>query len=123
MELNEISRLVVDAAIHVHKKLGPGLLEGIYEEALCYELSKRNLKYSTQVALPVPYEEIVLKTQYRLDIIVENQVILELKCVDRLIPLHEAQLLTYLKITNKKLGLLLNFNTPLMKDGIKRIIL
>lgn len=123
MELNEISGLIVDAAINVHKNLGPGLLENIYEEALCYELEKRRLEYSTQTAIKVPYEDIVLKSQYRLDILVENKIILELKCVDRLLPIHDAQLLTYLKISNKKLGLLLNFNAPLMKDGIKRIIL
>jgi len=98
MELNEISGLIVDAAINVHKNLGPGLLENIYEEALCYELEKRRLEYSTQTAIKVPYEDIVLKSQYRLDILVENKIILELKCVDR-------------------------FNAPLMKDGIKRIIL
>jgi len=98
------------------------LIENIYEEALCYELEKRRLEYSTQTAIKVPYEDIVLKSQYRLDILVENKIILELKCVDRLLPIHDAQLLTYLKISNKKLGLLLNFNAPLMKDGIKRII-
>ena len=123
MELNEISGLIVDAAINVHKNLGPGLLENIYEEALCYELEKRRLEYSTQMAIKVPYEDIVLKSQYRLDTLVGNKIILELKCVDRLLPIHDAQLLTYLKISNKKLGLLLNFNAPLMKDGIKRIIL
>jgi len=123
MELNDISRLIVDASVNVHKNLGPGLLENIYEEALCYELEKRRLEYSTQTAIKVSYEDIVLKSQYRLDILVENQIILELKCVDRLLPIHDAQLLTYLKISNKKLGLLLNFNSPLMKDGIKRIIL
>ncbi len=123
MDLNNISGAIVDSAINVHKNLGPGLLESIYEEALCYEFEKRRLSYERQKRLKIPYEEIVLKTDFRLDLIVENKIIVELKCVERIIPIHEAQLLTYLKITDCKLGLLLNFNCPLMKDGIKRIIL
>lgn len=123
MDINEISGSIVDAAVNVHKNLGPGLLESIYEEALLYEFEKRHLSYESQKNLPVPYEDIVLKTNFRLDVLVEGLVIVELKVVENILPLHEAQLLTYLKITKKKLGLILNFNTSLMKDGIKRIIL
>lgn len=121
--LNDISGVIVDCAIQVHKTLGPGLLESIYEEALCYELDKKGVSFEVQIPLNVPYKDITLKTTYRLDLIVENQVVVELKSVEKLIPLYNAQLMTYLKITNKKLGLILNFNAPLMKDGIKRIIL
>lgn len=123
MQLNDISGLVVDAAIHVHKNLGPGLLESIYEEALCYELGKRNIAFERQKTLTVPYEDIILNTQLRLDLIVENQIVVELKSSEKIIPLYEAQLLTYLKISGLPLGLLLNFNSTLMKDGIRRIIL
>ncbi len=121
--LNDISGKIVDAAIHVHKELGPGLLESIYEEAIIYELGIRNLKIERQKILSVPYKNIILNSQFRLDLIVEDQIIVELKNCEKILPIHEAQILTYLKITNKKLGLLLNFNTPLMKHGIKRIIL
>lgn len=120
--LNIISGQIVDAAINVHKKLGPGLLESLYEEALCYELKKRKLIFERQKSIQVPYEDIFLGN-FRLDLIVEKNVVIELKNSEKLIPLYEAQLLTYLKITQCKLGLLLNFNTPLMKDGIRRIIL
>lgn len=120
---NELSGLIVDGAFQVHKKLGPGLLESIYEEALCYELKKKQLNFIRQQSLPVPYDDIFLDTQFRLDLIVENEIIVELKCVERLIPLYEAQLLTYLKITKLRLGLIFNFNVPLIKDGIKRIAL
>lgn len=123
MALNDISGLIVDAAVHVHKNLGPGLLESIYEEALCYELGKRNLAFERQKNLTVPYEDIILNTQLRLDLIVENQIVVELKSSEKIIPLYEAQLLTYLKITGLPLGLLLNFNSTLMKEGIRRIIL
>ncbi len=122
-DVNVISGYIVDAAVNVHKNLGPGLLESIYEEALCYELDKRKVFYEKQKAIQVPYENIVLKTDFRLDLFVENKIVVELKCSERLIPLYEAQLLTYLKITNCRLGLLLNFNAPLMKEGIRRIIL
>lgn len=122
-DINQISGLIVDASVSVHKNLGPGLLESIYEEALCYELKKRNLNFASQVSLPVPYEDIILKNTFRLDLIVEDQIVVELKACEKTIPLYEAQLLTYLKLTKCKLGLLLNFNVPLMKDGIRRIVL
>lgn len=121
--LNEITGEIVDASIAIHKELGPGLLEKIYEDALCYELEQRKLKFERQKELKVPYKTITLPTKFRLDLIVENEVIIELKQCEKLLPIHEAQILTYLKITNRRIGLLLNFNETLMKHGIRRIIL
>jgi len=121
--LNDITGEIVDASITIHKELGPGLLERIYEDALCYELEQRNLKFERQKELSVPYKTITLPSKFRLDLIVENEVIVELKQCEKLLPIHEAQILTYLKITNRRVGLLLNFNQTLMKQGIKRIIL
>lgn len=123
MEINDVSGLIVDAAVNVHKKLGPGLLESLYEEALCYELDKRELFFERQKQLQVPYDDIFLQADFRLDLVVDDRIVVELKTVEKILPIHEAQLLTYLKITNAKLGLLLNFNSFLMKDGIRRIIL
>lgn len=122
-DLNVLSGQIVDCAFAVHKNLGPGLLESIYQEAMVYELEKRRLSYAKEKSIKVPYETIVLPSAFRLDLIIEDQIIVELKCVERIAPIHEAQLLTYLKITNKKLGLLFNFNSPLIKDGIRRVIL
>lgn len=122
-DLNSLSGEVVDCAFRVHKILGPGLLESIYEDAFCYELEKKKINFDRQRILAVPYDGIVLNTKFRLDLVVENKMIVELKCVERLIPLHDAQLLTYLKVTGFKLGLLFNFNSPLIKDGIKRVVL
>ncbi len=123
MKVNQITDKIINAAIDVHKTLGPGLLESLYEEALCYELGQRELNVVAQQTLKVPYKDIVLKGKFRLDLVVEDRVIIELKNVERILPIHEAQILTYMKITNKKIGLILNFNAPLMKDGIKRMIL
>jgi GxxExxY protein len=120
---NLIAKDIVDAAFQVHSKLGPGLLESVYELCLAHELGKRNLKYKPQVAVPVTYDEIKLDAGFRLDLLVEDQVIIELKAVEQVLPVHEAQLLTYLKLTQLRLGLLINFNVPLIKQGIKRIIL
>jgi GxxExxY protein len=114
---------VVDAAVKVHKALGPGLLESVYETCLCYELSRREIPYRRQVSLPVRYEEILIETGYRVDVIVDECVIVELKAAESIIPVHEAQLLTHLKLSKIRLGLLLNFNVPLMKHGIKRMVL
>lgn len=119
---DEISQEVISAAIEVHRQLGPGLLESAYEECLVRELDIRALRFGRQVPQPVKYKGSVLDCGYRLDLIIENLVVLELKAVDRLLPIHEAQLLTYLKLSGKKLGLLLNFNVPLLKDGLKRIV-
>jgi len=120
MELNEISEKIIGAAIQVHRTLGPGLLESTYEACLKYELEKRGLKVLSQVWLPVIYDEMKIDLGYRLDILVEDTVIVELKAVTMVTPIHEAQLLSYLKLSGKPLGLLINFNVILLKDGITR---
>ncbi|SDX04460.1 GxxExxY protein [Flavobacterium degerlachei] len=121
MTENELSKIVFDCALKVHKALGPGLLESAYEECLYYELKKTGLNVVKQKALPLVYEDVQLDIGYRLDIIIEGKLILEIKSVDTLNDIHFAQLLTYLKLTNCKLGLLINFNVVLIKDGMKRI--
>lgn len=121
MTENELSKIVFDCALKVHQKLGPGLLESAYEECLFYELNKTGLDVQKQKVLPLIYEEVKLDVGYRLDIIIENKLIVEIKSVDALNDVHFAQLLTYLKLTNCKLGLLINFNVTLIKNGIKRI--
>jgi GxxExxY protein len=122
MTENELSRVVFDCALKVHQALGPGLLESAYEECLFYELKKTGLEIQKQKPLPLIYEEVKLDVGYRLDIIVENKLILEIKSVDALNDIHFAQLLTYLKLTNCRLGLLINFNVVLIKNGIKRVV-
>jgi GxxExxY protein len=114
---------IIGAAIEVHRALGPGLLESAYEECLCHELHLRGLSFERQVDLPVSYKGVQLNCGYKIDLIVQQEVILELKTVERLLPVHEAQLLTYLKLAGKRIGLLINFNTPLLTRGIKRIVL
>ena len=114
---------IVDAAFTVHKALGPGLLEKVYEVCFCHELGKRSIKYLKQVEFPIQYDGIVFQEALRLDVFVDDLVICELKAVEQTIPLFEAQLMTYLKLTGKHLGFLINFNVPLIKDGIKRIIM
>lgn len=113
---------IIGAAIEVHRHLGPGLLESIYEEGLVYELQSRGLQVDRQKELPVDYKGMRLDTGYRIDLIVDNGMIVELKSVKRLEPIHEAQLLTYLKLANVRYGLLLNFNVPVLKQGIRRIL-
>jgi GxxExxY protein len=122
-KINRISELIIGSAIEVHRTLGPGLLESAYENCLCYELSLHDLHLKRQVELPVNYKGMNIDCGYRLDILVEDQVIVEVKAVDALLPIHEAQLLTYLKLGGWRLGLLINFNTPLLKHGIKRLVL
>jgi len=117
-----ISNRILAAAIEVHRFLGPGLLESVYEECLCYELQLLDLAFERQKSLPISYKGVTLDCGYRLDLVVEGKVVLELKSIQGLEPIHEAQLLTYLKLSGLKLGLLLNFNVPLMKDGIKRMV-
>lgn len=119
----ELTKEIRAAAIEVHRHLGPGLLESSYEECLCYEFTQRDIAFERQVLLSVEYKGVKLNCGYQIDIIVENKVILELKSVEQVLPVHEAQLLTYLKLSNKKVGLLLNFNVPLMTDGIVRRVL
>ncbi len=122
MEVNEVSGQVVDAAIRVHSVLGPGLLENAYETCLKHELEKRGLQAEQQVGLPIIYDGIKMDVGYRLDLLVEGCVIVELKAGDRLTPVHEAQLLSYLKLSGKKVGLLINFNVAQLKNGIKRMV-
>jgi len=122
MTENEISQIVIDCALKVHKALGPGLLESAYEECLFFELKKYGLLVEKQKGLPLVYEGIKLDVGYRIDIIVENKFIIEVKSVEALNEVHLAQVLTYLKLSNCKLGLLINFNVKLIKNGIKRVI-
>jgi GxxExxY protein len=122
MELNQISGAIIDSAMKVHTALGPGMLESAYEVCLIHELRKRGLDVQSQLALPVVYDGVKLDAGYRIDLLVENAVIVELKAVEKLLPIHEAQLLSYLKLSDKRLGLLLNFNVVHFRDGIKRIV-
>jgi GxxExxY protein len=121
VELNEITGQIVDAAIKVHNALGPGLLESAYEACLMYELGKRGLVVRNQVPLPVHYEEVIIEVGYRIDLLVEETFIVELKSVDEIAPIHKAQLLSYLKLSGRKIGLLINFNVELLKHGIIRM--
>ena len=122
MDINATSETIIGAAIEVHKHLGPGLMESAYEECLSQELSLRSLPYRRQVALPVEYKGIYLDCGYRMDLLVTEQIVVEIKAIDHLLPIHEAQLLTYLKLGGWQLGLLLNFNVALLKQGIRRIV-
>lgn len=123
MTEDELSNIVIGLAIKVHKNLGPGLLESSYKECLYYEISKADLHVEKEKPMPLIYEEVKLDIGYRLDIIVENKLVIEIKSVEVLNDVHLAQILTYLKLSNSKLGLLINFNVKLLKDGIKRVIL
>ena len=120
--LDRLTQQIIGAAIEVHRHTGPGLMESAYEECLCYELSQIGLKFRRQVSLPVLYKGIALDCGYRMDLLVENAVVLGLKTVDHLLPVHSAQLLTYLKLSGKQIGLLINFNEPVLKKGLKRIV-
>lgn len=120
---NDVSREIVDAAIKVHRALGPGLLESVYEKCLKWELEQRGLTVQSQIAVPVEYGAVRIDTGLRLDLLVDGSVIIELKAVEQMNPLYEAQLLIYLKISGNTLGILLNFNVPLLKHGIKRLVL
>jgi GxxExxY protein len=120
---NIITGQIVDAAIVVHKEMGPGLLESIYESCLVREFHKRNLDFQRQKAIPVAYQGEPLEEMFRLDLLVGNKVIVEVKAVENLLPIHEAQLMTYLRLTGCAVGLLLNFNVRFMKDGIQRVVL
>ena len=119
----QITEGVLGAAIEVHGTLGPGLLESAYEECLAHEFRLRKIEFQRQVALPLSYKGILLDCGYRMDFVVEAAVVVELKCVERILPIHEAQLLTYLGLSRKRVGLLLNFNAPVLRDGIVRKIL
>src|ERR1043165_2929010 len=122
MDINEVSGQIVDAAIKVHTALGPGLLESAYEGCLAFELSRRGLRVQRQVELPVMYDGFCIEVGYRIDLLVEDLVIIEIKSISEFAPIHEAQLLTYLKLSQRKVGLLMNFNVVRVKDGIKRMV-
>lgn len=119
---NEISKIIVNAAFQIHTQLGPGLLESVYEEILFFELKTQGLRVDRQKAIPVVWNDLIMEMGFRADLIIENKVIIEIKSVETIAPVHQKQLLTYLKLTGYKLGLLINFNEPLMKTGIKRIV-
>ena len=119
----QLTEAIIGAAIEVHPELGPGLLESAYEECFCYELHLRGLNFERQVELPVAYKGLKLDCGYRLDIVVENSVLLELKSIEQILPVHHAQLLTYLRLSQKKVGLLINFNVGVLKNGIVRRVL
>ena len=123
MEINAITEKIIGAAIEVHKTVGPGLLESAYEVCLCHELALRGLTHERQISLPVVYKDVQLDCGYRIDLLVENQVVVELKCADRIMPVHEAQLLTYLRLGGWKAGLILNFHVAKMINGVHRMVL
>jgi GxxExxY protein len=121
MDINKLSGLIIEAAMKVHSALGPGLLESAYESCLLYELRKKGLKVVSQMVLPIFYDGINIDIGYRVDLMVGDSIILELKAIEKVMPIHEAQLLSYLKLSNKTLGLLINFNVVHLKEGLKRI--
>ncbi|MCK4834044.1 MAG: GxxExxY protein [Gammaproteobacteria bacterium] len=123
MELNQITENIIGAAIEVHKTLGAGLLESVYEECLCYELASRDVGFHKQYDVSLAYKEIRLDAYYKLDLFVENAVVVELKTVEKLLPIHDAQLLTYMKLVESSVDLLINFNVPYLRQGIKRKVL
>ena len=122
-ERDSLTESVIGLAIEVHRALGPGLLESAYQECLCYELKANGIAFGRQVALPVVYKSVKLDCGYRMDLVVDDRLVVELKTVERLLPIHEAQLLTYLRLSGIRTGLLLNFNTAVLKNGIKRMVL
>ena len=123
MEFDKLSRKVIGLSIEVHRELGPGLLENTYKQCLAYELSQAGINFQMEVELPVKYKNVLISCGYRIDLLIENNLIIELKSVDKIIPIHEAQLLTYMKLSGIKVGLLMNFNEIVLKDGIKRFVL
>ncbi|MEW6685880.1 MAG: GxxExxY protein [Candidatus Edwardsbacteria bacterium] len=122
VEIDKLSNRIIGLAIEVHRHLGPGLLESVYQQCLAYELNKHNIEFVLEHPIPVKYKEVNMDCAFRADLIVANNIILEVKSVDKILPIHEAQLMTYLRITKIRLGLLINFNVKLLKNGIKRII-
>ena len=122
MTENEIATVIVDAALRVHRALGPGLLESVYEAALAFELRDRGLQVQRQVPIPVRYRTVIFDEGFRADLVVETKVIVELKSVERIAPVHPKQLLTHLRLADRRLGLLINFNVELLRDGIKRVV-
>ncbi len=123
MDFDDLSNKVIGLALEVHKNLGPGLLENTYKQCLAYELSKAGINFNLECEIPIKYKEIQISCGYRIDILVENKLIIELKSVEKIIPIHEAQTLTYMKLSNKGIGLLINFNEKLLKNGIQRFVI
>ena len=123
MEFDDLSSRVIGCAIEVHRHLGPGLLESTYEQCLAHELSRNNIAFQLQLELPVRYKDVLLDCGYRIDVLVEGELIIELKSVEKLLGIHEAQLLTYMKLAGISIGLLMNFNVTKLKDGMKRFVL
>ena len=121
-KLNDITETIIGSAMAVHRALGPGLLESAYEACMAYELSKRGLTFAQQVPTPVAYGGVKLDCGYRLDILVEDRVVVELKAAEKLLPIHEAQLLSYLKLSGRSVGLLINFNVSILRNGVRRIV-
>ncbi|HBR69692.1 MAG TPA: GxxExxY protein [Rhodospirillaceae bacterium] len=122
-KVNDITGEIVDASLKVHRKMGPGLYEKVYEDCLAYELEKRNFKFIRQHSITVEYEELIISNAFKVDLLVEDKVIVELKSTEKILPIHEAQILTYMRLSNTKTGLLINFNVGLIKDGIKRFVI
>lgn len=122
MTENELSKILVDIAYQIHVKLGPGLLESVYENIYAYELKKRHLEFRQQIEVPIVYDGVRFDNSLRLDLLIEGQIIVELKSIEQILPVHKKQLLTYLKLSDKRLGLLINFNEVLIKNGITRIV-
>ncbi len=120
--VNGLTERIIGGAIEVHQSIGPGLLESAYEECLCYELAQNGIKFQRQVPLPVFYKQVNLDCGYKMDVVVVNLIILEIKAVERILPVHEAQLLSYLRLYEKSVGLLMNFHVPRLRDGLKRIV-
>lgn len=123
MEINEITKEVIGAAVEVHKQLGPGMLESAYEECLCYELENRGFSIQRQKPVPIVYKDIKLECGYRIDVLVDDTLVLELKSIDAIAPVHVAQILTYMRFANKKIDLLINFNVTVLKNGLRRYVL
>ena len=121
-ERNRLSKIILEACIEVHREMGPGLLESIYELCLLNELARKGVRASSQVSIPLIYKGTELSKDFRIDILVEDEIILEIKSVEVLLPVHEAQIISYLKLTDKRLGFLINFNVPLLKDGFRRFV-
>ena len=119
----QLTEAIIGSAIEVHRELGPGLLESAYEQCFCHELHLRGLAFQCQIELPVAYKGLKLDCGYRLDVLVDNSVVVELKSIEHILPIHQAQLLTYLRLSGKKVGLLINFNVPVLKNGIVRRVL
>ena len=122
LPINKLTEQIIGACVEVHRALGPGLLESVYEECVCYELRTAGISVDRQRPLPVRYKDVALELGYRLDLVVDDQVIVELKTVDALLPIHQAQVMTYLKLTGLSVGLLVNFHVPVLKQGIKRVV-